>query len=217
VEIRAPFDGVIMERNATLGDIVDTNDDLFKIADLNRLAVMVNAYEENLTDLESLPQDARRWTIRVKAQPNSPGVAGTFDTIGSVIDPTQHTVTVTGWVDNRDGHLRVGQFVTATIDLPALNDEVVIPKSALVEESDHAIVFVADDPRATRVERRTVSVARRARDLIYLYSKPRGMAALAGVKPISVGDLVVISGVVELSGALQDNLLALPPDESNPP
>src|SRR5262249_21639111 len=32
VEVRAPFDGVIVEKNVALGDIVDTATDLFKIA-----------------------------------------------------------------------------------------------------------------------------------------------------------------------------------------
>src|SRR5262249_17887412 len=39
VEVRAPQDGTILEKNVTVGDIVDTAADLFKIADLNRLSV----------------------------------------------------------------------------------------------------------------------------------------------------------------------------------
>ena len=66
-----------------------------------------------------------------------------------------------GWVDNRRGQLRVGQFVTASIDLPARADEVVIPKSALIEQGTSAIVFVATDAATERVERRRVSVAMR--------------------------------------------------------
>ena len=173
VDVRAPFDGVILERNATLGDMVDTDVDLFKMADLSTLAVMVQVFEENLPDLESLRPEDRHWTIRVKAQPNSGGVQGSFESIGKVIDPRQHTTTVMGWVDNRAGRLRVGQFVTATIDLPAEAGEVVIPKSALIEESDHAIVFVAEDPQAKRVRAADRVGGAAGRDQIYLYSEPR--------------------------------------------
>ena len=78
VEIRAPFDGVILERNATLGDIVTTDLDLFKIADLSKLGVMVNAFEEDLPSLEALPPDARQWTVHLKSQPRTAGVSWQF-------------------------------------------------------------------------------------------------------------------------------------------
>ena len=52
--MRAPFAGVVLEKNITTGDIVDTNLDLFKVADLDRLGVMADVYEEDLPALESL-------------------------------------------------------------------------------------------------------------------------------------------------------------------
>ncbi len=53
---RAPLDGVILEKNLTIGDIVTTDDDLFKIADLSRLVVMANVYEEDLPTLSAIPR-----------------------------------------------------------------------------------------------------------------------------------------------------------------
>ena len=38
VEVRCPFDGIVLEKNIVAGDIVDTSLDLFKIADLSVLA-----------------------------------------------------------------------------------------------------------------------------------------------------------------------------------
>ena len=35
-----PLDGVIIEKNVALGELVDTSTDLFKIADLSHLRVM---------------------------------------------------------------------------------------------------------------------------------------------------------------------------------
>jgi len=46
--------GVILEKNFTVGDIVDTTHDMFKIADLSRLGVMANVYEEDLPKLVAL-------------------------------------------------------------------------------------------------------------------------------------------------------------------
>lgn len=136
-------------------------------------------YEDNLPDLTSLPPEERQWTVHLKSQLGDRGTNGSFDAIGKVIDPTQHTTTVTGWVDNRSGRLRVGQFVTAVIDLPAIKGEVVIPRSSLIEQSNAEVVFVTANREAERVERRLISVARRAREQIFVHSEPDAAARAA--------------------------------------
>jgi len=52
--VKAPLDGVILEKNIAVGDIVDTSLDLFKVADLTSLGVMVHVYEEDLPTLRAL-------------------------------------------------------------------------------------------------------------------------------------------------------------------
>ena len=75
-EVRAPLDGVILEKNIALGDLVDTNLDLFKIADLSRLRVMAHAYEEQLPLLDNLAESQRQWTISVQSDTGLPPLAG---------------------------------------------------------------------------------------------------------------------------------------------
>ena len=134
VEVRCPFDGTVLEKNIVAGDIVDTTLDLFKIADLSVLAAMANVYEEDLPALDGLKPEDQRWTIFLKSQANAAGIPGKFDRIGNIVDPNQHTAAIMGWVDNRDGRLRAGQFITALVELPATDGEVVIPDTALVED-----------------------------------------------------------------------------------
>ena len=102
----------------TIGDIVDTSRDMFKIADLSRLGVMANVYEEDLPKLVALKADERRWEVDLLAEPGLKPRQGRFESIGNVLDPMQHTAIVKGWLDNPDGQLRVGQFVTTTVELP---------------------------------------------------------------------------------------------------
>src|SRR5262249_37753983 len=52
VEVRAPLDGVVVEKNVNLGNIVDTTFDLYKVADLSYLAAYANVYEEDLRELQ---------------------------------------------------------------------------------------------------------------------------------------------------------------------
>jgi cobalt-zinc-cadmium efflux system membrane fusion protein len=228
VEVRAPFRGRILERNVAVGDIVDTGTDLFKVADLDHLAVWAHVYEEDLPALTALAaaQFPRPlpWTIRLKADPHADPLPGTIDKIGDLIDPTQHTALVTGVVANPDGRLRAGQFITATIELPAAPDEVVIPTSALLEDGRESLVFVQDDPGTldqaqlrkdyTYYTLRRVAVVRRSYDVVYVRShlKPgeeplttdERRAGLRPLRPLKPGDRVVRAGALEMSSALDD-------------
>jgi multidrug efflux pump subunit AcrA (membrane-fusion protein) len=118
-EIRSPLDGIILERNVTIGDLVGVGADMFKVGDLTTLGVMANLYEEDLPLVESLPDDQRRWTVYVASRVETAGIAGRFEMIGSVIDPRQHTANVIGWVPNTSGALRAGQFIHVEIASPA--------------------------------------------------------------------------------------------------
>ncbi len=118
VDIRSPIDGEILEVNLAVGDMVASTDDLFKIADLSRLVVMANVYEEDLPTLKRLPDDQRTWVVKLVSQPDAPECPGEIRSIGSVIDPNQHTAVVQGWIDNSQGNLQVGQFVEALVRKP---------------------------------------------------------------------------------------------------
>jgi cobalt-zinc-cadmium efflux system membrane fusion protein len=117
VKVRAPFDGVVLERNISVGEVVDNRLDLFKIGDVSSLGVTIDVYEEDLPALESLGPESRRWLVRLKSEPAMSGIPGSFDVIANVVDPHRHTISVTGILDNSQGLLRAGQFVTAEIRL----------------------------------------------------------------------------------------------------
>ena len=191
VEIRAPQDGVILEKNYSPGDLVDTSADLFKIGDLSRLIVWVHVYEEDLPALLKMKRPIP-WTIRLPAQPEA-SFTGHLEQISPVLDPAQHTALASGQVDNSKGELRVGQFVTATINLPKADDEIEVPTGAVVEDGRKSVVFVQPDPTKPRFERREVEVARRFHDVVYL----RGPA-------VKEKDRVVSAGAVLLNDALEN-------------
>src|SRR5262249_50892519 len=69
-EIRSSIDGIIVEKNFNVGDIIDASQDLFKIADLSRMQVLANAYEEDLSLLRKLQPEELTWKIDVKSDPN---------------------------------------------------------------------------------------------------------------------------------------------------
>jgi membrane fusion protein, heavy metal efflux system len=154
VEIRAPEDGVIIERNvAEHVNVIDNTVNLFQIAKVDRLAVFANVPEDEVPILEALPTDRRRWTVKtVGSEP----VAGMMDDVGYIIDPNQHTAVVKGHIDNPREVLRSGQFISATVELPPPPDVVEVPADAVVEDGQTAVVFVQDKDQKDRFTMRRV-------------------------------------------------------------
>ena len=201
IDIRSPIDGIIVEKNVAAGDLANPDEVLFKIADLSRLGVLAQVYEEDLPKIAALAPDEHRWLVRLKANPAAPPIAGTFELVGNIVDPRQHAAAIVGWIDNTDGHLLIGQFITAEIQLPPPADEVVVPASACLERGAAAAIFVAARADSNRFERRQVAITRRAGDQVFVRSHPSSCEAEAGCAPLAVGEWVVDDGAVELEGA----------------
>jgi cobalt-zinc-cadmium efflux system membrane fusion protein len=190
-----------VEKNVAVGDYVNNDLDLFKIADLSRMNVLAHAYEEDLPALERLPMDQRSWKVYLKADPKEE-LGGRFDRIGPIIDPTQHTALVMGWVVNPGGRLRAGQFITALISLPTLADEVTIPVSALVDQDGKSYVFVQSAKDPQRFTRHRVMPVRRNEQFVSLSQVPRSGTGDEPVAALAVGDVVVTTGGLQLAAEL---------------
>ena len=199
VEIRSPIDGTIVEKNVTVGSLVDQNDILFRVANLSHLDARAFAYEEDLATLQRLPADQREWTIHLKGDIKSKSIRGSFDRIGSLIDPVQHTGLVMGWVDNSERNLRPGQFVTVTVSLPENSAMVSMPAAAVVDLDAQSFVLVQDPKQPEQFIPTKVDVAR-IQD---------GMACVRLSEPgtdspgLTVSSAVVIRGAVEILAEYQ--------------
>lgn len=216
VEVRAPFSGVVIERNVGPHDIVDTSTVIFKIAKIDRLLVQANAYEESLPALLSLSPERRRWQVRLKADPTAPPVEGAIKHIRHVLDPATQTVFVVGYVDNARGLLRSGQFVTATVTMPAAEGVVAIPTGALVEDGWQSTVFVQLDPARPEYTMLRVQVAQRFQDHVLVRSRlgpevqrlsdQDEKLGLLPLSPLPEGTRVVASGSVVLKAELAEQM-----------
>ncbi len=192
-EVRAPRDGVVLEKNVSVGDIVDTSSDLFKVGDVSELTIWAHVYEEDLPLLQALPRPLR-WTVSLPSRPGT-SFSGTLDQIGEVIDPNQHTALVSGRVKNPDGVLKVGQFVTVHVELPPPSGEVEVPADAVVEDGRESVVFIQPSLNESRYVCQPVRVLRRFRDVIYVRAEEGGLQA---------GQRVVTNGALLLRAALND-------------
>jgi membrane fusion protein, heavy metal efflux system len=216
VEIHAPIGGVIVEKNVVRGNIIDSTQDLFKIADLTTLAVYVHIYEEDQQELQKLQKDLQEkqkskepvvvpWRLYLTSDPHkqlivSPGIKR----LGVIVDPTQHTNLAVGYAMNKDRLLSVGQFVTAEIDIPAPPDVVSIPVGALDEDGATSHVLIQLDPDHHRYALRRVRVLQRFLDFAYVSSKLDDSDRAAGLSELKPGDLIITGGAVQLKPALEE-------------
>jgi cobalt-zinc-cadmium efflux system membrane fusion protein len=217
VTLRAPFDGVIVERNVTLHEIVvDNTVNLFQVAQVHRLLVIANAPEDELPTLNNLmnsprPSD-REWSVRTVGAASAAGLTGPMEEVGYLIDPNQHTAVIKGYIDNPGDKIRAGQFVSATVRVPPPDDVVEVPIDAVVEDGKYAVVFVQTDPARDHYRMRRVQVTHRFEKTAFVRSKPftkneaitaeEEELGLLPREPLRPGDRVLKTGVGELKAAL---------------
>ena len=215
VTLRAPLDGIIVERNVHKDEmVVDNTVNLFQIADVNRLLVIASCPEDSLPSLEALSSNQRRWSVRTVGAGSAAGLPGTIDEIGYMIDPNQHTAVIKGYVDNPGKHIRGGQYVSATVNLPPPDDVVEVPTDALVDDGMQSVVFVQSDPAAHQFTMRRVQVTHRFDRSVFVRHTPlpkeeqltakEAEEGLLPKEPLQAGERVLLAGAVELKAALQD-------------
>jgi cobalt-zinc-cadmium efflux system membrane fusion protein len=145
------------------------------------------------------------WQIQFTTDPKEPPAMGKVEAISPLIDPTQHTGVVMGWVDNSKARLRSSQFVIAKIDLPAPENTAAIPTTALVEDGTDSIVFVQPDPKKAEYQMKRVVVTKRFSDQVFVKSQLIEEEIKKGFSPLTPGvDRVVTQGALEMKDALDD-------------
>jgi cobalt-zinc-cadmium efflux system membrane fusion protein len=215
VTLRAPFDGVIVERNVHVDEmVVDNTVNLFQIADVSRLLVMASCPEEQVPILEALARSEKKWTVQTVGTSSAAGLPGTIDEIGYIIDPTQHTAVIKGYVENPGRHIRAGQYVTATVNIQPPKDVVEIPVDGLVDDGKQSLVFVQPDAAKLQYTMRRVQVTHRFDNSVFIKDTPipkeeqlTALEAEEGLLPVESlrpGERVLVAGSVELKRAMLD-------------
>jgi membrane fusion protein, heavy metal efflux system len=144
VDVYAPISGVIIAQNVTnaaaAGVTYSGSATAFTIADMSELWILCNVYENDLPKVH-MGQTAQ---IRLNAYPDKT-LTGRISDIGPVLDPTLRTGTVRIEVTNPENLLRLGMFVTATLQSRTNQVHAVVPAAAILRLHDRDWVFVAAD------------------------------------------------------------------------
>jgi Cu(I)/Ag(I) efflux system membrane fusion protein len=149
--LKAPIDGVIIERKATAGEVVDKTKEIYTISDPSQLWAIAEVKERDIAAIK-VGQNA---TFTVLAYPNEK-FHGKIVLVGNQVEQQSRTLEVRIAVDNTDGRLKSGMFADIEIVTTILSSVLQIPDDALQTDGENQIVFVALD--ANKFEKRTVKL-----------------------------------------------------------
>ncbi len=135
--IRSPLSGEVVEKHATVGEVVGPETSLFIIGELNQVWLLLDLYETDLRRVR--PGLAVR--VIADAYPDRLFTARA-SVISSVVDTVSRTVKVRVEIPNRDHLLKPGMFARAGLVLDATPGAIAIPHAAVQSLDGRDVVFV---------------------------------------------------------------------------
>jgi len=184
VPIRSPVDGFVTARNVVPGAAVQPGPPLFEVANLSRVWVVADVFEQDATRLRV----GQKGTLELAAYPGE-RFEGKVQFIYPTVAAATRTLKVRLELPNRSGpggvKLRPGMYGNVSLALPAASG-LVMPAEALVDTGDHQYVFVATG--GGHFEPRAVKVGVHAGDKVQITS---GVAA--GETVVATGNFLVDS------------------------
>jgi cobalt-zinc-cadmium efflux system membrane fusion protein len=172
--LTSPIDGIVVERNATIGATVGSDANVFKIVDISSVWIDANVFEKDLARVR-LGQPVN---VSVTAFPGTV-FTGKVILVSTVVDPDTRSLKVRTEVPNRDGRLKPDMFANVEIITDVNRTAISIPQSALLNDGGQSIVYVA---AGSGFERRIVTPGIQSDDRVEITSG------------LQSGDKVVVKG-----------------------
>ncbi|MCB9052522.1 MAG: efflux RND transporter periplasmic adaptor subunit [Lewinellaceae bacterium] len=138
VTVYADAGGVVRKRLASVGDYVREGEALFALAELSRLWVLFDAYEDDLAHLHT--GDVVAFTT-----PVLPGrqFSTRITYIDPVIDPASRTAALRAEINNSSGLLKPEMFVKGVIQArEATGKQLLVPRSAVLWTGQRSVVYL---------------------------------------------------------------------------
>lgn len=137
VPVLAPMSGTIIEKKIAVGDQVTDQTPLLRLADLEKVWVIANVFEQDMGELAV----GLTATVVLRAYPERK-FQGRVNWVSQVVDERTRTLAVRVELDNREKLLRPGSFARVLIKVPMPEASVSVPPSAVQRHNQEQIVFV---------------------------------------------------------------------------
>ncbi len=184
VPLRAPFDGRVITRNITRGEVVETDQKLFTVTNLTDVWVIGNVPEK---DVRFIRKD-QKVNVVLAAYPHAI-FTGIITYVGDVLDPATRTMSLRVTVPNPDRLLKPEMFAIVSVYTASSPDTLSIPLAAVQDGPNGKMVFIQREVGAFEV--RTVKLGNEEGDVVRV---------LEGVK---AGEQIVAKGSFALKSEVE--------------
>ena len=181
-EVRAPFDGTVIEKHIAIGEALKDDADAFLVADLGSVWVNLSVYQKDLAVVR------KGQSATIVCDPAGEKASGEISYVRPVVGEDTRTALARIVLENKDGRWKPGLFITACVSIEEIPVPIAVPKTALQMMEGKPVVFVQDEdgfePREVKLGRSTVTL----------------MEIVSGLK---AGDTIVTKGGFVIKSELQ--------------
>lgn len=143
VQLSSPIDGYITAVNATVGEHLSPDHTVFTILDTTTVLIEAQLPETDIIQLRATEgasyatSDAPETFMPILGEGG-----GRLVILGSTVDSQTRRVPIVFEVPNPDGRLRIGMALDVYVATAHVEEALVIPAAAVVEEDGRAVAFV---------------------------------------------------------------------------
>lgn len=160
-EIRAPFDGTVIEKHIAVGEAIKEDATIFVIADLSAVRVEVTVYAK---DLKAVKEGH---TVTVRSDVIGSQATGRLIHVGPLVGEQTRSAKAQVLIPNPDGRWRPGLFLTVHLIEEEATVPVAVKADAIQQFRDWDVVFIQV---GNLFEVRTVKLGRRDRERVEVMS-----------------------------------------------
>ena len=131
----APFDGRIIEKHITFGEMIQDDAEAFVIADLTSVWAVLTVYQKDLARIAGQP-------VRISVGDGAPAVEGSIGYVSPVVDEATRTTQARVLLPNPDGGWRPGSFVIGSWAVEQVDVGLLVPTSAVQMIEGKTSVFI---------------------------------------------------------------------------
>ena len=186
--VYATVSGTVTEKMVEEGDYVKQGQPLYKIANLNSVWAVFDAYENQIASLKT----GQEIKLTTNAYPNKEFTAK-VSFVDPLLNSATRTVMVRAVLNNSEDLLKPGMFVEGRIDMPNdKSDEVInIPSTAVMWTGERSVVYIKTNPNEPIFEMREVTLGN---------TNGESFTILSGLES---GDEIVTNGTFTVDAAAQ--------------
>ena len=138
--VRSPLSGIVVNRHAVAGEVVQNTQTLFEVSDISHMWLMLDVRQEDAR----LVFDGQTVLFRPTSDAREAEIRGRVVWISTAIDERTRTVKVRADLPNPDGRIRANTFGAGRLVVREEPRAVVVPVEAVHTDGCCSVVFVRD-------------------------------------------------------------------------